>query len=133
MNLMTRKQMAAQLGITYQWISVIARTDGFPPPIKKTESIEIGDDGVSIGLVSRPSWLYDFDAVSKFIREKRPLVTIASKKRAEGERSRKVPCGNCGNEFEQKLSGAHWFCSRTCKERARRERRAFTKSNRKKK
>lgn len=133
MNLMTRKQMAAQLGISYQWISVIARTDGFPPPIKKAHAGIITDDGTYVSVAARPSWLYDFDEVKNFINDKLPLISISAKKKAEGEKTEKVACGNCGCVFEKGINRPKWFCSRQCKEKAKRERLSFSRRKMKKK
>ncbi len=133
MNLMTRKQMAAHLGITYQWISVIARADGFPAPIKKSQTGIITNDGTYVPVAARPSWLYDFDEVKTFINEKLPLIAISAKKKSEGQTKEKVACGNCGCVFEKTINRAKWFCSRQCKEKAKRERLSFSRSNAKRK
>lgn len=124
MQLMTRKQMAEHLGISYQWMGMIARTDGFPSPVTKSSAVKVLDDGTTVTAAKRPSWLYDFEAVSKFLLDAKPLISINAPRRVKGEASREIPCGTCGKLFNQRLPGAHWFCSRSCKEKARRERKS---------
>lgn len=119
MKLMTRQELAEEFGVSYQWMSVIARRDGFPLPERKQATVmQVSDECASfIGIVKRPAWLYDLDKVKAFMDSARP----SPKSNQDGE-ERNIPCGQCGEIFTQRLNTEHWYCSRRCKEKAKRER-----------
>lgn len=120
MKLMTRKQLAEEFKVSYQWMSVIARRSGFPAPERKEATLmAVGGGDVLLGVVKRPAWLYDADKVKAFMDGQRD-DRIPTKSVEADERT--IPCGQCGELFKQRIGVEHWFCTRTCKEKAKRER-----------
>lgn len=119
MKLMTRQELADEFGVSYQWMSVIARREGFPSPERKQATVmPVSDKCVAfVGIVKRPAWLYDLDKVKAFVDSTR----LSQKSNQDGE-ERSMPCGQCGEIFTQRLNTEHWYCSRKCKEKAKRER-----------
>lgn len=74
MKLMTRHELAEEFGVSYQWMSVIARREGFPLPERKQATVmPVGDECSSfVGIVKRPAWLYDLEKVKVFMESARP-------------------------------------------------------------